>query len=73
MPPPAKQKRTRAIRLPSRLVRTSYSPAPIGAHVGIPTGQPYSTVAISIPISFRSSLLKTCSQSRTGSAPLAFL
>lgn len=41
---------TRAIRLLRNVLRTSHRPCPNGRHVGIPTGHPYSTVAISAPI-----------------------
>ena len=49
--------------------RTSQSPSFIALHVGIPIGQPNSTVLTSAPIIFLSSLLKLKSHSLTGSAP----
>ena len=61
--------KTRAIRLPGSSVRTSCSPSPMGRLVGIPTGQPNSTVWISCPIRRRSSAAIDLSQARTGSLP----
>ena len=67
--PRAMQNMTRAVRLPERLLRTSHSPCPRGRQTGIPTGHPYSAVAMSCPISRRSSGGRAFSQSRTGSVP----
>lgn len=60
---------TRAIRFPGSVVRTSHNPRPNGRHAGIPMGHPYSTVAMSCPISRRSSGARLLSQSRIGSVP----
>ena len=52
--------------------RTSNSPLTpaIGAHLGLPTGQQNSRVAMSSPIVLRSSAESSSSQSRTGRLPV---
>jgi len=62
------QNKTRAMRPLSEL-RTSQSPSPIARHTGRPTGQPNSTVLMSLPITSRSSRGSESSHSRTGSLP----
>jgi hypothetical protein len=43
----------------------------LGSARRLPTGRPYSTVAMSAPILFRSSRLRLCNQPRTGSVPFS--
>jgi len=44
----------------------------MGRQTGIPIGQPYSTVLMSVPMSIRSALSSDLSHSRTGSLPFSF-
>ena len=64
---------TLAIRLLEILLRTSYNLSPRGRDTGIPIGQPYSSVFISVPILSLSSALRTFKNSFTGSFPEADL
>src|SRR5436309_1352055 len=58
------------MRLPARLLRTSYMPCPKARHTGMPRGQPNSTVLMSSPIRLRASRKgKLLNQSRAGSLP----
>ncbi|AOO63881.1 hypothetical protein SHALO_0079 [Sulfurospirillum halorespirans DSM 13726] len=61
---------TLAILLSDILLLTSKSFLPRPLHVGIPIGHPYSTVLISSPMIFRSSLARDNSHSLTGLFPL---
>lgn len=66
------QNSTRAILPSLMLLLTSSKPSPIDLQTGIPTGQPNSIVAMSVPKAFRSSGSSALSHSRTGSLPPAF-
>lgn len=57
------------MRFRSNFDRTSQSPLPRNRHTGMPIGHPNSTVFMSSPIRFRSSLVRVFNQSRTGSPP----
>src|ERR1700684_1661819 len=59
----------RAILLLLRSVRTSCIPSPIDLHVGIPTGQPNSTVLMSSPMQRLSFASSDFNHSRSGSLP----